>query len=462
MIQNVLSFMGSWEMLQNKFPEELESLRIAIEQYASGKVVLPDSDGRVSTRELWEKALYDDGWNVMEQTFFTPSGRKLPVRSIGPQKNGLSAQIAFNNPDFLARWLFTYSTLAVRNGVVEIPILVVPMIDSHPEMERNRPYGRMGTFEYYHEQLEMLSPISLTHPFLIIGYSVHATLIDDVGIFELEPEDRPAISEANVVINKSIEFPPEYHQAGLGILNFFSTYLNENYPQQDATVKIEQHGLKVRMVVESGDGNPEIIEKALHEYEQIMSGAENATKFTQNDKLVLELRNEVRAAKFRIESQQDIIALQNHKIKTSESRIDTLLEIVGEGLKKEPQNINVQVNPCIQNNMSVTINSDISSSMGCLEELTDLLPKDDEVCLPIIDLSKSLQTLESEQNPEVVRTSSAMTKFSRFIDRISDRNGAVRKAIDATQQGFEVAQDLVNKYNKIASWCGLPVVPTFK
>ena len=215
------------------------------------------------------------------------------------------------------------------------------------------------------------------------------------------------------------------------------------------------------MVVESADGKSEIIEKALHEYELIMSGSEKITKFTNNDKLILDLRNEVRVANFRIESQQDIIALQNNKLQSTESRIDMLLSLVGEGLKKESHAINVQVNPCIQNNMSMTINSDVSSSLGCLEELGDLMPKDDEVCLPILDLSKALQKIEAEKEPDVVRCSSAMAKFGRFIDKISDTNSSIRKTINTKQQGIDIAVDLVNKYNKIASWCGLASVPMF-
>ena len=54
-----------------------------------------------------------------------------------------------------------------------------------------------------------------------------------------------------------------------------------------------------------------VIEKALHEYELIITGEVPPEKFTQNDKLVLELRNELRIAKFRLESQQDLIGMQN-------------------------------------------------------------------------------------------------------------------------------------------------------
>ena len=461
LIHSVLSFMGSWNLAQNKYSEELRSLNTALTRFLSGEVTVADSEERIHPRALWEKALYDEGWAVTEQAFFTNSGRKLPVRFVGPQKNGLAAQIAFSNPDFLTRWLFTYSTLTVRNGVVKVPILVVPMKDALSEKDRNRHISRMGTFEYYQEQLEMLSPISLNHQFLILGYSQQASLFE-ASVNELEAEEHAEQNDSYVVINRSIEFPPEYHQAGIGILNYFSTYLNKKYPEQNSTVRIEQSGLKVRMIVETGDGNSEIVERALHEYEQIMSGEESPTKFTDNEKLILELRNEVRVARFRVDSQQDIIALQNEKLKTSEERIDNLLNIVGEGLKKELGSINVQVNPCIQTSLSVTINGDISSSIGSLEELSDLLPKDDDTCLPVIDLIYSLQNIESEKDPEVVRKSSAMAKFSRFINKFADTNDTIKKALDTTQQGYEIVSDLVTKYNKVASWCGLPNIPTFK
>ncbi|WP_153038496.1 hypothetical protein [Aliivibrio fischeri] len=461
MIQNIISFMGAWSEVQSNYSEEFESLERGLNRYLSGNVILHEEGNKISPRALWEKALYDEGWSINEQVLYASNGRKLPIRNLGAQNNGLSAQIALNNPEFLTRWLFTYATLGVRHGLANIPILVVPMRDSLDENEQRRVFARMGTFEYYQEQLEMLSPLSLGVPFLIVGYSIHGSLLEK-HVEELLPEQQHSSKEQNTVINQSIEFPPEYHQAGVGILNFFSTYLNENYPEQDATVRIEQKGLKVRMVVQSEDGNSEVIEKALHEYQKIMSGQESASKFTNNDKLILDLRNEVRAAKFRIESQQDFITFQNEKLRTSEEQVSTLLNLVGQGLKKDTHNINVQVNPCIQNNLSVTVNADISSSIGCLEELRDLLPKGDETSLPITDLSSSLQNIEAEQNPDAVRSSSSMSKFTRFIDKLSDSSSSIRKAVDSVQQGYEIASDLVEKYNKIAVWCGLPCFPSFK
>ena len=469
MIWKVLSYMNSWELVNNKYPLALNSLKSALNRYSSNDIQIVRENGQIanSSRALWEKALFDEGWNITEQSIYTNTGRKKSVRMVGPMRDGLAAQVAYSSPDCLSRWLFNYATIGVKYGLVDVPILIVPLEDELSVDERKRPLNRMNNFEHYQEQLDFLSPLSVSHPFLIIGYSNQSSLSDididiDIDIFELESEVTFVDSESNVVINRNIEFPPEYHQAGMGILLFFSTYLSENYPSQNATVRIEQNGLNVRMVIESVDGSSEVIEKALHEYELIMSGCENVTKFTHNEKLILDLRSEVRIAKYRIESQQDIISLQNTKLHKNESRIDTLLNLVGEGLKKESSIINVQVNPCIQNNTVVTFNSDISSSLGCLEELADIIPKDDQVCLPVLDLTKSLQQIESENNPDTVRSSSAMAKFLRLIDKLSDTNSSIRKAIDTTQQGVEVVVELVAKYNKIASWCGLPCVPTFK
>ncbi|HCH3682801.1 TPA: hypothetical protein NKU97_004539 [Vibrio parahaemolyticus] len=462
MIHSVISFMGAWEKICHNKTAELESLQLAIENYVNGNVTLVEERKFPSSnREIWEKALFDQGWDLSEKSIFSNTGRKVSVRFAGPTSNGLAAQIGFNNPEFLNRWLYNYANMAVRHGVCEVAILVVPMEDSMPENDRNRHMIRRTSFEHYLEQLEMLSPLSLGIPFVIIGYSKHPQLLE-TAVHEIESEHVPNHEPKNVVINKSIEFPPEYHQAGVGILNFFSSYLSQNYPDQDATVKIEQRGMNVRMIVESEDGNSEVIEKALHEYEQIMTGKESASKFTNNDKLVLDLRSELRVAKARIESQQDIMLLQNQKLQTSEARVDSLLSMVGLGLQRESVPINVQVNPCIQNHIAITVNSDVSESLGCLSELQELLSKDDDVALPISDLTSALERIEAEQDTDVVRKSSAMAKFSRFVDSLLDENSSIRKAVDATQQGYEVAVDLVKKYNKVASWCGLPTVPTFE
>lgn len=458
-IEGVVSFSDAWDTLNSKHKNELDELITGLTNYVAGNTELVGESDRRSYREYFEKSLYDLGWSLNDRTIYTDSGRRVPIRFIGPVKNGVAAQISSPSPDFLSRWLFNHSTLAIRHGLAEVAILLVPM-KSEQNNEDRSSFSRMNSFEHYADQLEMLSPLSVDHPFIILGYSSQGSLLEP-SILELARSEQYNSSAPESVVDRSIEFPPEYQQAGIGILNYFASYLNEEYPGENATVRIEQTGLNVRMVVESESGNKEVIEKALHEYELIVSGQERADKFTDSETLILELRNELRVAKFRLESQQDIISLQNLNQKKSETHIEGLMNLLGNGLKSSGENhINVQVNPCIQNSVAVEINQDVSLALGNIEEILESLPKDSEALLPLRDLEQSLITIESEKDKEKVRRSSTMSKFHRIIDQLSDGNSAIKKAIDAAEQGYDVAKKLAGNYNKIASWCGLPSIPT--
>ena len=48
-----------------------------------------------------------------------------------------------------------------------------------------------------------------------------------------------------IPITRSIEFPPEYCLAGIGILNYFGNFVQQRYSEQNVTVRIEQEGLTV-------------------------------------------------------------------------------------------------------------------------------------------------------------------------------------------------------------------------
>lgn len=253
-------------------------------------------------------------------------------------------------------------------------------------------------------------------------------------------------------IERCIEFPPEYHLAGLGILNYFGSYLREKYPEENATVKIEQNGMNVRMIIKSKDGKLQTIEKALHEYELIVTGEEPPEAFSDNNKLIFELRNELRLAQFRLESQQDLIGMQNN-------RIDKLLNIVGDGLSRN-NHIAIDFKPEISLSNTLNINKDIASALGNINELLELLPSNHSSCAIINELEDALVNLEADNDPESVRRSPAMSKFRRLIDNVVDSGSELNAIIKKAESGWEVFSELSEKYNKIAEWCGLPVVPS--
>lgn len=137
------------------------------------------------------------------------------------------------------------------------------------------------------------------------------------------------INDDFISIKRSIEFPPEYKQAGVSILNYFSEVLEKKYPEAKATVQIKQDGLKVTMTIDPVNGDPETIEKTLDEYGLVVTGKMAPEVFTDDKHMIMELKQELRIAKLRIETQKDLL-------QDKSAQVDKLLSIVGDAVKSKP------------------------------------------------------------------------------------------------------------------------------
>lgn len=449
-IEQVVSYLGAWQRINRKNSIELNEILQAADNYYYDRVKINKGEDTFR-RDFWEKALFDLGWKINEHTYYSPLGRRILLSSLGPVKNGLSAQTSLANPSWFHRWLFGQGTLAVRYGMVKIPIIVAPMRQfEKTNTGVNRTGTNFGSFEYLKDQLETIAPLSSNFPFLIIGVNVNQ------GFFEPEITELasdPNITTEKIVVDRCIEFPPEYHQAGLGILNYFGVFLRENYPDREAKVKIEQHGLSVRLIVETDDGNTEVVEKALRDYQLVMSGKAKPEDISTTERAVLELKNELRITQFRLESQQDIIGIQNQ-------RIDKLLDIIGNSMENsQNRTVAIQVSPIFHNSNSTIINQDISNAISDIQELLDSLPASDQSKTILSDLTGSLEAIETENDPEKLANSPGVTKLGRFLRRLSSGNEAFSKSIESIEKGKEIVLSLAKNYNKIAAFCGLPNIP---
>lgn len=136
----------------------------------------------------------------------------------------------------------------------------------------------------------------------------------------------------NLII-RSIEFPPEHHQAGISILNFFGSVLRKKYPDKKAKVKIEQDGLKVTMIIEPVDGGDrEIIEKELNNFGLVVTGQKSIEEFSDNKLLLLELKTQLRITQVQFDMQKELLNDKN-------AQIEKLLSLVGQAVQREPINI---------------------------------------------------------------------------------------------------------------------------
>lgn len=446
-INKVISYKNAWETINNENQKEIQDIIEALPELIDEYINSRNSDNRLMYREIWEQKLISKGWQVIERIFYSEIGQRIAIGNIGPIKNNICVSVAFGHLEFLNRWLFQQSTLAVKYQIAKIPVLLLPTEEYMRRFDER--YMNRQSIEMALRQIEPLAPLSHSYPFLILGYSDQPTLLG-TEIFELQSD--PLLIENEIVIDRCIEFPSEYYQAGLNILNYFGTYLREQYPEEDAKVKIEQNGQIVRLIIETNDGEKEIIEKALEEYQLIVTGQKKPEEITQNQKLILEINSELRIAKYRIETQQDIIQVQR-------GQIDSLFEMIGNGLVNRTP-INIDFKPTITLSAHTVINQDITRALYDISELKQLIPSASNEFIELEDLEGSLATIEKEQNVEVVKNSSAMKKLKKIITSISEGNTELSKALKTAENGIDTLRNLAGKYNKIAEWCGLPQVPS--
>ena len=256
-------------------------------------------------------------------------------------------------------------------------------------------------------------------------------------------------------IIRSIEFPPEYHQAGISILHTFGDVLRKKYPDKKVKVRIEQEDLKVTMIIETEEGDREIIQEALNDYGLVVTGKMAPEKFTDDPILTLELKNELNYAKARIESQREIIQYQRIDI-------NELRKLIGTGLRNPaPIYIQPTATSSLQSDIRIDLefSPNISIIQGSLNELKDQLPAGSEEAETVMKLQDSLQEIKKEESPEKVAESSAMSKFLRFLENVDKAETTAGKIIKKTKDGIDIARKLAGHYNQIAQWCGLPQVP---
>ncbi len=172
------------------------------------------------------------------------------------------------------------------------------------------------------------------------------------GEFETLYKWRP-LNDFERLIERSIEFPPEYKQAGVSILNYFSEIIRQKYPESEATVQIKQDGLKVTMTIDPADGEREVIEKTLNDYGLVITGNMTPEEYAGNNPVMLiELKSQLNIAQVQIENQKLLIGYQDREIKKQDVKIETLLSIVGNAVQSRPV-IPVTVSPVINVSPSI-------------------------------------------------------------------------------------------------------------
>ncbi len=217
------------------------------------------------------------------------------------------------------------------------------------------------------------------------------------------------------------------------------------------------------MTIETKDGDPEVIEEALDKYGLVVRGEMPIEEFTEDKLLVLELKDELRTAKNKVERYQDQLEYQNEDIKDFKEMLKLALDKPAPIIEVKPD-IDVTVNPIIQNDFEAKVSNNIQISQEFsgiqdeFKELLDRLSGDSEDFKEIENIQNGLKKIEGKP-PEEVEKSSIMGTFKSFLKKLESAEEGVGRTINGVKDGVETARKLASHYNKIAQWCGLPIVP---
>lgn len=302
-------------------------------------------------------------------------------------------------------------------------------------------------FETVQNQLEAIAPLSRPSPFLIIGFTEQSN-INGTEVIELTPD--PLVNIGKRIFEWETELPPQFHQAGLEILNFFGTYLREQYPEENADITIKQIGLNVRLVVESKNSKPYLVEKAFGEYTSIVSGDVSPEEYIKNKDLILKLETQLDFSKLQIKLNQKII---DNKEKENE-RLFSLLK--QKSLIRNP----IKIENHIENHIEIYNNNNVFDAIDQVNELIRLTLKSSEEYFKLKELERALNTIKNEPDKDTVKNSAAMKKFKKTLEVIKTKNSKLGKLINSAQTGWELFKNLAKTYNQIAQWCGLPQFPS--
>jgi hypothetical protein len=137
-------------------------------------------------------------------------------------------------------------------------------------------------------------------------------------------------------IERSIEFPSEYWESGTSILSYFSRILSVKYPNKKITVKIEQEGLTLRMVIDTPDGGREAIEKTLDEYGLVVVGKMTPEEFMSDPLEAMALKNKLEIANLELRQTKTLLDFvkdnSQQRIGFLEVQVEKLHSIIEKGI----------------------------------------------------------------------------------------------------------------------------------
>ncbi|OBA07843.1 hypothetical protein A9P44_00380 [Paenibacillus polymyxa] len=440
-INSIIDYRNGYKLLQTKYRNEYNEVLQSIEEINFNDIQ-EKIEGRIKYNGLrrkevdWERKLNTYAWNS-----FPPRWDARINTGLDVHKNSVSASLNFYiRPDRMNTTFYSTLPFVIRHTNIEVLVFIILQNDLLKKITHLQQHGFETLYKYYKSH----SPLEVMRPFIVIGINSEPPL-DGASIVNLEYFSSENNYENNTRIIRTIEFPHGYYHAGVGILSYFDKILREKHPDSSAKVKIIQEDLIVKMVIETGSGDKEIIEKTLNDYGQVVSGRIAPQDFLDTNLQVIELRAELNIAATRIKMQEDLLRVQ-------ETQIEKLLEIVGDGLRRSNDRpIQIAINN--SNYQETNIQNEVGELLRYLTELKEN-SEDDEVATSIDEINEiASATSETE---DVTKNPDFFSRIKGLLEKISGISSTGNETIAASST---LIRNIILKYNAIAKLVGLATIP---
>ncbi len=452
-LTKILSCNGAWDILNTEHVDVFLEIKEILKKFSSN---IHDTSDWLSPEPPinqfvqmplnFETLFFEKEWAFPQSR----ANLKTMRNSLGLVKKGISIKMD-NNVDAVAIFIFKKISKTYMGNDISLPILVTltsRVIENGLRTTKNLAEFIACTFESAHEDLIDLLPDSFSEKFLIFG-------IDDIDQ-EIELIE---FNSKRTKVERSIEFKPEHYQAGVGILNYFGTVMRKKHPEQNAKVRIEQDDNTVRLVVESENGDKEIIERAFDEFGLVIHQDIKPEEFYDNYLDVAELKTKLGTFETELKFQQQLVEMKEHRIIELEKDKEFLKNVIGQALVRP--NSPIYITNQLHNTQSTVINhkAEFSKSNDELEELIDLADSD-ALKNRLATIQNALEVNRNADQPEEVKDSSGMKKLAKFLKDANEVGTEANNLATKSGEALGLIKNLGRRYNSIAEWCGMPVIPS--
>lgn len=318
----VLSFNNGWKNLTEQKPEEWKNIQEALLEFDFNMRAQIAALRKMSTSltaslavhllsSVWDLCIRKQGWSDIQRIYKYQKDESLILKNV---KNNTSARTIGANvfgADDLSKNLFIDGPRASLLGLCDLHILLLPVDSIRDIFLEESPDdfnpAQFAAESYFRAQLQDNPQNNIDIACVLIFYSQYP---EDILVDEVLTSNSEIKS-----VERILEFPPEFYQAGVSALSYFGQVLRQKYPDITANVRIEQLPESVRMHILLPSGETKVVERALEKYMMVVKGDAEASDLLEDRFHIASLENKIDSLKAEANSNFRLyqLAIDNNK-----------------------------------------------------------------------------------------------------------------------------------------------------